>query len=208
MRKGWAAVAFLILSLTVAVAHAEDSAADSVRLTPDTTKIIRLEQDATSVIVANPNHASVVLDSPRLLVVMPHQPGTTLFTVLNAKGETILEKNIIVSGMAKPQYVRIRRACSAGDANCNASSYYYCPDGCYEVTPVRAQGDGIQAPPIASSGGGGNSIADNNDVNAPSLPEQENTAPAQQVAPPSEAGGGPQVITPPSMPEPDAGTQR
>lgn len=122
----------------------------TIRITPDTTKIVRLDQDAASVIVANPAHASVVLDSPRLLVVMPRMPGTTSFTVLNGRGEVVMEKNVIVAGTAKPKYVRVRRACRAGDETCVPSAYYYCPDGCYEVTPVPPADGPVDAPPVMS----------------------------------------------------------
>ncbi|MDP2206029.1 MAG: pilus assembly protein N-terminal domain-containing protein [Alphaproteobacteria bacterium] len=106
----------------------------AIRLTPDRTKILRLRESAASVIVANPAHATVTLDSPRLLILMPREPGTTSFTVLNAAGKVLLERNIIVSAV-QPQYVRVRRVC--GNANdCQPSNYYYCPDGCFEVTPV------------------------------------------------------------------------
>lgn len=106
----------------------------AIRLTPDRTKILRLRESAASVIVANPAHAAVTLDSPRLLILMPREPGTTSFTVLNAAGKVLLERNIIVSA-AQPQYVRVRRIC--GNArDCEPSNFYYCPDGCFEVTPV------------------------------------------------------------------------
>lgn len=106
----------------------------AIRLTPDRTKILRLRENAASVIVANPAHAAVTLDSPRVLILMPREPGTTSFTVLNAAGRVLLERNIIVSA-AQPQYVRVRRIC--GNArDCAPSNYYYCPDGCFEVTPV------------------------------------------------------------------------
>src|SRR5690606_8415587 len=78
------------------------SKADGVlRLTLDKDVLIRLDQDAASVVVNNPEHAQVMLDSPRLLIVMPRQPGATSFSVLNAKGETILNKTVIVSGVHK-----------------------------------------------------------------------------------------------------------
>ncbi|HCS23091.1 MAG TPA: pilus assembly protein N-terminal domain-containing protein [Alphaproteobacteria bacterium] len=112
----------------------------AIRLTPDRTKILRLRENAASVIVANPAHATVSLDSPRLLILMPREPGTTSFTVLNAAGKVLLERNIIVSG-AQPQYVRVRRVCGNDNA-CQSSSYHYCPDGCFEVTPVTHEGSG------------------------------------------------------------------
>jgi len=106
----------------------------AIRLTPDRTKILRLRESAASVIVANPVHATVSLDSPRLLILMPREPGTTSFTVLNAEGKVLLERSIIVSAV-QPQYVRVRRVCGNA-SDCEASNYYYCPDGCFEVTPV------------------------------------------------------------------------
>lgn len=105
-----------------------------IRLTSNKNKLIRLETDAASVVVNNPNHASVMLDTPRLLIIVPHQPGATSFTVLDEQGETIMEKDLIITNV-QPKYVRIRRMCGDSD-NCQANSYFYCPDGCYEVTSV------------------------------------------------------------------------
>src|SRR6218665_1510441 len=106
----------------------------AIRLSPDRTKVLRLRENAASVVVANPAHASVILDSPKLLILMPREPGTTSFTVMNAEGKVLLERNIIVTGTQR-QYVRVRRVC--GNArDCAPSNYYYCPDGCFEVTPV------------------------------------------------------------------------
>lgn len=123
-----------------------DTDTNVIRITPDETKVVRIDQDAASVIVANPAHASVVLDSPRLLVVMPRVPGTTSFTVLDAAGNTIAERTIIVSAAAKPKYMRIRRICGT-DSSCQPSAYFYCPDGCYEVMPVQPEGAGGAAAP-------------------------------------------------------------
>lgn len=125
---------------------------DLIRITPDKTKIVRLNQDAASVIVTNPAHASVLLDSPRLLVVMPRVPGSTSFTVLNARGQIILEKTVIVSATAKPKYVRIRRMCdNGGTGGCVPTAYFYCPDGCYEVLTVPPDSGAMNVPDIPAS---------------------------------------------------------
>jgi hypothetical protein len=124
---------------------------DSLRLTSNKDEVIRLSQDAASVIVNNPDHANVLLDSPRLLIVMPRQPGVTSFSVLNSAGEIILHKNIIVTN-AQQQYVRIRRVCNGTDPSCVPAAYYYCPDGCYEVTPVAGSSNIANIPPPAGSG--------------------------------------------------------
>jgi hypothetical protein len=131
---------------------------DALRLTSNKDQIIRLDQDAASVIVNNPAHATVLLDSPRLLIIMPRTPGATSFKVLDDKGEIILQKDIIVTN-AQPKYVRIRRMCNGGA--CVPEAYFYCPDGCYEVTPVPG-GSGIIAVPPPPSGG--HRSSDNGDI--------------------------------------------
>lgn len=121
---------------------------DAIRLTPDRTEVVRLEQDAASVVVTNPAHAQVMLETPRLLLVMPRTPGSTSLFVLDKDGNSIFERDIIVSGNTKP-YVRIRKSCNDNSNNCNADSYFYCPDGCYEVGTVEPS-DNVQQPPPAS----------------------------------------------------------
>lgn len=184
MLKSWPVLLIVLSFLTLGGhAFAASGSADSgtsapsedafIRLTPDTTKIIKLDQDAASVIVTNPAHARVLLDTPRVMLVMPRTPGTTPVTVLNAKGEPILEKTIIVSAAAKPQYVRIRRMCgqagSGGD--CVPTSYFYCPDGCYEVTTVDPAGDAAAIPPQQGGSPAYTEPETNNEEPAPQEPQ-------------------------------------
>lgn len=121
-----------------------------IRLTPDRTKVIRLDRDAASVIVTNPAHASVMLDSPRLLIVMPRQPGATSFTVLNAAGESILERDVIVTA-AQQKYIRVRKMCGSQDPTCVSDSYYYCPDGCYQVQAVPPSDETATVPEVMNA---------------------------------------------------------
>jgi hypothetical protein len=134
------------LKVTIPATAAAEKENAPLRLTSNKNELIRLDQDAVSVIVNNPDHASVMLDSARLLIVMPHMPGTTSFTVLGSDGEVILQKDVIVTNV-QPKYVRVRRICAGSDASCIPAAYYYCPDGCYEVTPVASGGDGNVPPP-------------------------------------------------------------
>ncbi len=130
----------------------------AIYLTDNEDKVVRLDQDAASVIVNNPDHASVLLDSPRVMIIMPRAPGATSFSVLDANGNTIMHKDVIVTNR-KRQYVRIQRVCN-GSSGCTPTSYYYCPNGCYQVTPVAASGGNVNIPPppaapsAGSSGGG------------------------------------------------------
>lgn len=152
---------------------------DALRLTMNKDQIIRLNQDAASVVVNNPAHAEVLLDSPRLLIVMPRAAGATSFTVLNAKGDIILRRDIIVTNV-QPKYVRIRRMCTGSDASCVPAAYYYCPDGCYEVTPVGTSGGGaVPAPAGAPASAAANAAATMN-----------GGAPAAAPAAPGASGGG------------------
>lgn len=129
-----------------------------IRLTPNKNKILRLDQNAASVIVSNPTHASILLDSPRLLVIIPRAPGATSFTVLNAQGKTILERDVVVTGV-KPKYVRIRKSCSGGDAGCQEDTYFYCPDGCYEIGTQTIEGAMGMAPSTVPEIAGGGTPA-------------------------------------------------
>jgi len=129
-----------------------------VRLTPNKTKVIRLEQNAASVIVANPRHASVLLDTPRVLVVMPRAPGTTSFTVMDANGDTILKRDVIISGRSTSRtsnnnYVRVRRVCNSRDRDCVPRTLYYCPDGCHEVAAdtIASASTSVDVPDIVGN---------------------------------------------------------
>lgn len=166
-----------------------------LRLNLDTTKVIKLDRDAASVVVTNPNNVRVLLDTPRLLLVMPRTPGSTSMMVLDAKGETILEKTVIVDAGAKSQYVRIRRMCGqAGTGpDCVPTSYFYCPDGCYEVSPMNPAADGGEIPPQTGGGtatSGAFAGAQASDLQPPPG--------AQQSAPPPEAQAAPES----NIPEP------
>ena len=149
---------------------------DTLRLTTDKNKLIRLDKDAASVIVNTPEHASVMLDSPRLLIVMPRQPGATSFSVLDAKGSVLLHKEIIVSNVQR-NYVRIRRMCTGNDAGCAPTSYFYCPNGCYEVTAVGDTG-GAGAPPPPTITSGTAAPTAPNEGGAPGNPVNSTTTPA------------------------------
>jgi Flp pilus assembly secretin CpaC len=146
MSAKWVGIfAMLSFLIIVSTSYADsDVNATSLQMTTDQTKIIHLQRDAANVIVNNPDHASVALESPRLLLITPHQPGTTSMIVLDGAGKTIMQRDVIVTNV-RQKYVRIRRICSGSDSSCAATSYTYCPDGCYDVTvvPASAAGEGV-----------------------------------------------------------------
>lgn len=159
-------------------------AADApLRMTPDRAQTLQLDKDAVSVVVTNPAHASVLLDSPRTLVIMPRTPGSTSFTVLDGKGGIILQKTVIVATTGEANYVRIRRMCGPSDSSCVPASYFYCPDGCYEVQPVQPIHGEVNLPP--PTGGG----ASRGGVNDPDMQIEQSPVQIQTVP-------GPGGVTP------------
>jgi len=123
-----------------------------LELTMDKTQLLRLDQDAASVIVANPEHLSVDLDNARLLMLTPHDAGATSIIVLDAQGRTILERDVVITNL-KNKYVRVKRVCGGSDGSCVATSYTYCPDGCYEVSEVPAGAANATTPAPAAPPG-------------------------------------------------------
>ncbi len=125
----------------------------TIRLTPDKSQVVRLDRDAASVIVSNPANATVLLDTPRVLVVIPRAPGVTSFSVLDAYGDTIMERSVIVTGRSvQKRYVRVRKICGE-DRNCIPNEVFYCPEGCYQVT-TQIPDPEAEAPDVPEFDGG------------------------------------------------------
>ncbi len=126
----------------------------TIRVSPGQSKTVPLSRNAASVIVANPAHATVFLDTPRMLVIMPRAPGATELTVLDAEGQIVLQKGVLVDG-AGDDHVRIRRICGEDARDCEAQTIYYCPDNnCVEVaTPEPDTTGNYPVVPVATSAG-------------------------------------------------------
>lgn len=118
---------------------------DAIKITPDKPEIVNLDCDAVNVIVGSHETLRVVPDTNRALVLIPKKPGSTYFQALDVNGKVIMRRHVIV-GVAKKDYVRIRRTCAADDKNCREFSVYYCPDMCHEVSV--AQDESTASPDI------------------------------------------------------------
>jgi hypothetical protein len=103
----------------------------ALRMTPDKSEIIKLDQKAGSIIIGNPNHINILADSSTQLIIVPRAPGASYFTVLDEKGNILMQRHVIVSS-PKEQYVRVRRSCNSG-GSCLVNSVYFCPDMCHEI---------------------------------------------------------------------------
>ena len=185
------AAGMAVISPAVAADQVTESAVkadEPIRLSLDTTKVVKLDRDAASVVVTNPANVRVLLDTPRLLIFMPRLPGSTSVMVLDNSGNTIMEKTVIVDSGAKSKYVRIRRMCgqTGSGPDCVPTSYFYCPDGCYEVSPVNPAADSAEVP--AQAGGGTSTVgafrgAQPSDLQAPPGAAEAPPAPANVETP-------------------------
>ncbi|MES2729115.1 MAG: pilus assembly protein N-terminal domain-containing protein [Pseudomonadota bacterium] len=118
-----------------------------LRLTPDKPETIQLERAAVNVLIGNDTHLQIIPDTSRNLILMPRKPGTTYFKVLDAAGDIIMQRHVVIAP-PKHNYVRIRRACTAAQPDCKAYSMYYCPDICHEMDlPQQAGVPTPMAPP-------------------------------------------------------------
>lgn len=59
-------------------------------------KTLKLPRDARYVTVGDPTVVDVTVESPRLMFLVGHNAGITNLIVLDAKGDTILEKKVVV----------------------------------------------------------------------------------------------------------------
>jgi hypothetical protein len=119
------------IKASLPVTDAEES--DAIKITSDKPEIVRLDRQAVNVIVGSHETLRIAPDTNQTLVLIPKKPGSTYFKALDVNGKIIMQRHVIV-GVAKKDYVRIRRTCAAGDSNCVQFSVYYCPDMCHEVS--------------------------------------------------------------------------
>ncbi len=139
-----------------------------LRLTPDKIEVVRLDADGVNVIVGNSAHLLAVMETSRQILLVPRAPGATHFQVLDANGNTVMERSVIVAA-PKQDYIRVRRACANKDnGECKEYSVFYCPDMCHAVnvtqTAVAGSGAKVDVPAeAASNGGSGNNVEMIND---------------------------------------------
>lgn len=110
------------------------------RLTPDKIKIIKLPEPASSIIVGNEQHLNIFFDTSDRAALVPRQPGASHFQIFNAEGKMIVGGHAIIAS-PDDDYVRVRRACSAGSEGCEDMSVYFCPGMCHDVL-LAPQGAG------------------------------------------------------------------
>jgi hypothetical protein len=128
-----------------------DSTHPTMHLTPDKSDLVRLEAEAASIIIGNPAHLSILAENSKTLVLVPKMPGATYFSVLDDKGDVVMQRHVIVAS-PKEKYVRIRKSCaSAGSGDCMPTQVYYCPDMCHEINIAGPDSGSESASAMAGS---------------------------------------------------------
>lgn len=129
-------------------------------LTPGRPEIVNLDTDAANIIVGNTDNIAVVPESSRRLVIIPRSNGATFLKILDADGNSIMERHVIVGAVkAEQNYVRIRRSCINGGRDCVEASTYYCPGMCHQVSSQGS--DNFALPDETSSGNRGYQLRNN-----------------------------------------------
>lgn len=122
-----------------------------INLEADGPAVIRLGEDASTVIVGNNAHANAMLENPRLIMLMPQQPGTTKIMALDSKGKAILNRRVFVGG-GTPRTLRVSKPChlSKNPEKCQASSMYYCEAGgrCFKTAEAQASSVSSASAPL------------------------------------------------------------
>lgn len=134
-----------------AVTHPE------LRITSDKSEIIRLDHEAGTVVVGNPAHITVMAENTKTLVISPKAPGATYFTVLDATGNVLMQRHVIV-GSPEKKYIRVRKSCAGMEkGDCKATQVYYCPDMCHEIIINEDSKDSKSKATLTEDGSGGTS---------------------------------------------------
>lgn len=149
-----AVLATLVFSFTPSSASAQEdavvsaSASSNVEVTVrgmqeepfkvrrDKAEIMHLDRPAANIILGDPNLVNMRIETPQMIVFMGAREGMTTLTILDAAGEIITERPLVVSNIDEdPSFVRVRRFCGNARGNCESEDVYFCEDGsaCHTV---------------------------------------------------------------------------
>lgn len=110
----------------------EEVEADVIELRTDRPQVIKLDREVANILIGNDIYLNIFPDSRKTLILMPVNPGATYFRAIDAEGNTIIEKRVIVAA-PKEEYIRVRQTCAADDELCSFDTIYYCPDMCHNI---------------------------------------------------------------------------
>lgn len=162
------AILLTILVLMVPAArHALGQSRDVMQLGITEARIIELPRNAAAVVVSRPEAMNALLDTPRRLILIPRSVSATALTVIDERGRTILDADVMISGRDR-QSVRVLRGCAGSGRGCAPSTVEFCADRCVTIgalsqiqgggpgsSSLRADGDGPSNPEDRVSRSGG-----------------------------------------------------
>ncbi|MFK5979592.1 MAG: pilus assembly protein N-terminal domain-containing protein [Rhizobiaceae bacterium] len=91
-------IAGLVFSAMVAPAPASESIDEAVIVTVDRAKLFRVSRPAATVIVGNPAIVDAVIEDAKTLILTGRSFGVTNLIILDASGNPIVDKTVLVRG--------------------------------------------------------------------------------------------------------------
>lgn len=91
-------IAGLVFSAMLAPAIASESIEDAVVVTVDRAKLFRVSRPASTIIIGNPAIVDAVIEDAKTLILTGRSFGVTNLIILDADGETIVDKTVLVRG--------------------------------------------------------------------------------------------------------------
>lgn len=101
----------LTLNVTTAVAAEVESVDEAVIVTVDRAKLFRIARPAATIVIGNPSIADATVEDERTLVLTGRSFGVTNIIILDAEGEPIVDRTIVVRSH-ETNTVRIYRRAS------------------------------------------------------------------------------------------------
>jgi len=123
-----------------------------LKLAPNAVEVVKTQKNVGSVIINNPDVLDVTVETSKRLLLRPLAAGATTLTLLSTGGEILYKRDVLVNDRFG-KYVRIRRFCTGeSEKNCSPVDTFYCPDGCYSVTPTtNSDATGASSNPNSNS---------------------------------------------------------
>lgn len=140
MRRMFSGLAALALVAGTAVPSV---AAESFSVPIDQSAALRLPNGAQSVMIGNPAIADVTMVDPRTAVVLGRGFGVTNLLVIDGRGRTLMDRQIVVSS-ANTGHISIIRGGASGQRA--AISTYACASQCEQASAPGEGGVAASAP--------------------------------------------------------------
>lgn len=123
----------------------EEHAGVLLRITAGKSRVVYLEQPAAKAVADDPKMLGVFMPTPTTVNVLSHDAtGLSRFSVMDAAGATVLQRQVIVVPQSerRQQYLRTKIVCAEGELQnpfCGKDVIYWCNNiECYETHVINA----------------------------------------------------------------------